>query len=167
MLLYKDLKDDFRYKTNNNYVLLFEELVDEDDNADGYAVNIISPRPNNVEDSCSYVQNQEELDSLLKKIGENVHFAEAPQESLGISDKPLIDTTQRFFDPVNNPEHYATGKIQCIDAMIEAFGKEAVITFCKLNAFKYIWRAEKKNKLQDIEKANWYISKYIELSRDI
>lgn len=166
MLLYKDLKDDFRYKTNNNYVLLFEELVDEDDNTDGYAVNIISPRPE-TENSCSYIQNQEELDSLLKKLEGNECFSETPKESLDISDKPLIDTTQRFFDPVNNPEHYATGKIQCIDAMIEAFGKEAVITFCKLNAFKYIWRAEKKNKLQDIEKANWYISKYIELSRDL
>lgn len=167
MLLYKDLKDDFRYKTNNNYVLLFEELVDEDDNADGYAVNIISPRPNNVEDSCVYVQNQEELDSLLKNLEGNVSLLEVSQEPIDIFDESLSENTQTPFDPVNSPEHYTSGKIQCIDAMIEAFGKEAVITFCKLNAFKYIWRAEKKNKLQDIEKANWYINKYIELSKDI
>lgn len=165
MLLYTDLKDDFRYMTNNNCMLLFEELVDEDDNTDGYSVTLVSPRHSS--EGYSYVQNQDDLNSLLKKVEENECFSEAPQEPLDISDKPLIDTTQRFFDPVNNPEHYASGKIQCIDAMIEAFGKEAVITFCKLNAFKYIWRSEKKNKLQDIEKANWYISRYIELSKDL
>lgn len=165
MLSYIELEDDFRYMTSNGCVLLFEALSDEDDNSDGYSVTIVSPRGGSEE--YSYVQNQDDLNSLLKKVGGDECFSEAPQESLDIPDKPLIDTTQRFFDPVNNPEHYASGKIQCIDAMIEAFGKEAVITFCKLNAFKYIWRSEKKNKLQDIEKANWYISRYIELSKDL
>ena len=30
---------------------------------------------------------------------------------------------------VNHPTHYNEGKIECIDAMVEAFGKEAVQDF--------------------------------------
>ena len=67
-------------------------------------------------------------------------------------------------DNVNHPQHYTKGSIECIDAMISAFGKEEVKIFCKLNAFKYIWRAENKNGEEDIEKAQWYINKFVELN---
>lgn len=67
-------------------------------------------------------------------------------------------------DNVNHPSHYSGGGIECIDAMVSAFGVEAVKTFCKLNAFKYLWRAERKNGDEDINKANWYINKYKELT---
>ena len=41
------------------------------------------------------------------------------------------------YDPVNKPEHYANTKVECIDAMIELYGVEAVKSFCLCNAFKY------------------------------
>ena len=66
--------------------------------------------------------------------------------------------------PVNHPSHYNQGGIECIDAMVAAFGKEATAIFCKLNAFKYVWRADHKNGIQDIEKTMWYLDKYRELS---
>lgn len=66
-------------------------------------------------------------------------------------------------NPVTHPSHYTQGNIQCIDAMESAFGKKAVATWCKLNAFKYIWREQHKNGLQDINKAIWYLNKYKEL----
>lgn len=65
--------------------------------------------------------------------------------------------------PVIHPSHYTQGNIQCIDAMVAAFGKEAVATWCKLNAFKYIWREQHKNGLEDMDKATWYLNKYSEL----
>lgn len=37
---------------------------------------------------------------------------------------------------VNSPAHYSQGNIECIDAMISAYGVEEVRTFCKINAFK-------------------------------
>lgn len=67
-------------------------------------------------------------------------------------------------DGVNHPSHYNQGGIECIDAMVAAFGKEAVATFCHINAFKYLWRTEHKNGLQDIDKAIWYLNKYKELT---
>lgn len=65
---------------------------------------------------------------------------------------------------VNHPAHYNDGRIECIDAMIDAFGNNEVMSFCKINAFKYIWRAEHKGGVKDIKKAAWYLNKYIELA---
>jgi len=76
---------------------------------------------------------------------------------------PSIVTKGISDNPVTHPSHYTQGNIQCIDAMESAFGKEAVATWCKLNSFKYIWREEHKNGLQDIDKAIWYLNKYKEL----
>lgn len=64
-------------------------------------------------------------------------------------------------DNVNHPSHY-TGRYECIDVMQDVFGDEATNDFCLCNAFKYIWRARKKNGLEDVKKAVWYLNKYIE-----
>ena len=66
-------------------------------------------------------------------------------------------------DPVNSPKHYTSGNVECIDAMIEVYGVEAVKHFCLCNAFKYHWRHELKNGQEDIQKATWYMDKYREL----
>ena len=70
-------------------------------------------------------------------------------------------------EEINHPSRYAGGKYECIDIMLDVFGKEAVKDFCKLNAFKYIWREQHKNGVEDIKKAVWFLNKYIELSEDI
>lgn len=68
-------------------------------------------------------------------------------------------------DNVNHPSHYTHGSIECIDAMVAAFGKKEVTNYCKINAFKYLWRADLKGKtLEDLKKAQWYLLKAIELS---
>lgn len=56
-----------------------------------------------------------------------------------------------------NPSHYTDRGIEHIDAMRAAFGDQAVETFCKLNAFKYLWRSERKNGVEDLQKASWYL----------
>jgi hypothetical protein len=43
------------------------------------------------------------------------------------------------------------------------FGKVAVKRFCLLNAFKYIWRCGRKNGVEDVKKAIWYLNKWVEL----
>ena len=68
---------------------------------------------------------------------------------------------------VNHPSHYQGNGIECIDAMEAAFGREEVASFCKLNAFKYIWRSLKKEKqVEDKKKAIWYLSKYLDVIKD-
>ena len=66
-------------------------------------------------------------------------------------------------EEINHPDRYAGGKFECIDVMLDVFGADAVKHFCILNAFKYVWRFEHKNGVEDIKKAVWYLNKYIEL----
>ena len=61
-------------------------------------------------------------------------------------------------DTVNHPAHYTTGcGFECIEMMEIVFGKEAVIDYCVVNAFKFIWRHKQKNGTEDIAKAEWYL----------
>ena len=68
-----------------------------------------------------------------------------------------------MIDNVNHPKHYETGKFECIDVMVETQGVEAVKNFCLCNAFKYVYRTRRKNGLEDVKKAIWYLTKYVEL----
>lgn len=67
-------------------------------------------------------------------------------------------------DNVNHPSHYETGKFECIEVMQEIFGVDAVRDFCKCNAFKYVYRMDRKNGTEDVKKASWYLNKYLELT---
>ena len=68
-------------------------------------------------------------------------------------------------DNVSHPTHYEVGKYECIDVMTEVFGVETVTHFCQCNAFKYIWRMNRKNGVEDAEKAVWYLKRYIKLEK--
>jgi len=67
------------------------------------------------------------------------------------------------FDAVERPQHYASTSIECIDAMRETQGDEAVKAYCVCNAFKYLWRHNRKNGDEDIKKASWYLNKAVEI----
>lgn len=67
-------------------------------------------------------------------------------------------------DPVNHPNHYTQGTIECIDAIQASMTFESFCGFLKGNAQKYLWRYENKGKaIEDLQKAQWYISKLIEV----
>lgn len=67
-------------------------------------------------------------------------------------------------DKVNHPSHYCReGSMECIEEMLLLFGKEEVKSFCKLNAWKYRYRAADKNGAEDLAKSDWYLRKYKEL----
>ena len=60
-------------------------------------------------------------------------------------------------DMVNSPSHYADSEIESIDAMVAAFGPEAVQIYCRCASFKYQWRAGKKfDAVEDLKKSIWY-----------
>lgn len=70
-------------------------------------------------------------------------------------------------DNVNHPNHYTNRQHECIDEMVSIFGIRDVIAFCKCNARKYRYRADSKGKHdEDMEKADWYISKAMELQKN-
>lgn len=70
-------------------------------------------------------------------------------------------------DPVNRPEHYNLGGIECIEAIEASLSAEAFQGYLKGNAMKYLWRWDKKNQephlqVQDLNKANWYLQRLTE-----
>ncbi len=64
-----------------------------------------------------------------------------------------------YNDPVNHPAHYTSGSVECIDAMVSAFGAAQVAVYAKIA----LWRADHKGGTEDMEKARWYINKYLDL----
>ena len=86
------------------------------------------------------------------------------QEDVAVSET-ITDTEnnvpKQVDDPVNHPTHYTNGKYECLDVMEDVFGREAVMNFCLLNTFKYVWRHSKKNGKEDLEKAAFYLNRAI------
>ena len=70
-------------------------------------------------------------------------------------DRPAVE----MVDMINHPKHYTKGGLECIDVMRAVFGDEEVKSFCKLNAFKYLWRDGSKGEDKQLEKALDYITK--------
>ena len=63
------------------------------------------------------------------------------------------------YDSVHRPSHYQ-GKVECIDAIESAVeGLEGIEAVCTANVIKYVYRWKKKNGLEDLEKAMWYLIK--------
>lgn len=68
-------------------------------------------------------------------------------------------------DLVNHPEHYkAKNGLEAID-MIAAFteGLQGMEAVCTANALKYLCRWHKKNGVEDLKKAKWYIDYLINM----
>ena len=64
-------------------------------------------------------------------------------------------------DVVNKPEHYQ-GRVECIEAIEAATaGLEGIEAVCTANVLKYAWRWKKKNGVQDLRKARWYLDRLI------
>ena len=71
---------------------------------------------------------------------------------------------------VVHPRHYnRPGAFECIDEMVIIFGYDATIDFCRLNAWKYRYRAglkENTSAEEDMQKSDYYVKKVKELIKD-
>ena len=66
-------------------------------------------------------------------------------------------------DPINHPPHYNQGGVECISAIAAATtGLDGLSAVCAGNVIKYVWRFKKKNGVEDLRKAAWYLQKLIE-----
>ena len=113
--------------------------------------------------NCVHIKNLSS-EYPCSECDENLDKFQLRQTPLEQPTKPPMPPVNPPKDEINHPDRYAGGKFECIDVMADVFGEEAVKHFCLLNAFKYIWRQEKKGGVEDVKKAVWYLNKYIELS---
>ncbi len=59
-------------------------------------------------------------------------------------------------DYVNHPPHYTMGKIEVIDAF-----EDWKLGFHEANIVKYVARHTRKNGVEDLRKARWYLDQLI------
>ena len=66
-----------------------------------------------------------------------------------------------------NPSHYTQGKYETIDIILDRVenlpGNQSTLVG---NIIKYLWRYDKKNGVEDLNKSKWYLDKLIEVVDD-
>lgn len=80
-----------------------------------------------------------------------------------LNDDKTSMMTKEARDMVNNPKHYNTGEIECIDAIDSMLTSEEFIGYLRGNSLKYRWRFRYKNGTEDLKKAEWYEKRLLEL----
>jgi hypothetical protein len=110
---------------------------------------------------CADRKPSEELDYINHKLtmGEVIdkEIAEHPEELASLKEALFPDE-----DPVNHPNHYVQDGIETID-VIKAWtkGLDGIIATDTGNVIKYISRWNKKNGIEDLRKAQWYLNHLI------
>lgn len=107
-------------------------------------------------DNNGPIQFEEQKNDTLHEAYDKAVAAEVKHALEGGEDTRL----RTHKEQVNHPDHYNDYDVEVIEMMERVFGHEAVINFCRLNAFKYRMRAGHKdgNSLeQDLKKERWYL----------
>ena len=65
-------------------------------------------------------------------------------------------------DNVNNPAHYGTGSIECIEYIKDFLTDEELIGYYRGHVAKYLHRWRYKNGVEDLKKARWYLEALIQ-----
>ena len=103
--------------------------------------------------------HDEFLSEQMKKGAEEVMtdglFTKFAGEKDFFSDEPKSDS-------VNSPPHYNQYDIECIDA-IQAATANGFQFYLQGNILKYLWRYNYKNGIEDLNKAQWYLNKLLEV----
>ena len=104
---------------------------------------------------CSYIGPKHE--NSCKKCNDTL------QRMGGFADLFGKGEENKMTDNVNNPSHYASGGIECIEAIKASMTREAFLGYLKGNIQKYVWRYEKKiNPVEDLKKARWYMNRLVD-----
>ena len=114
-----------------------------------------------MEDTMKEYEKLNQTGGLTGSVGFSSTILEQQKTSKKVPSSGLSSVS----DPVYSPQHYTSIKgVECLD--IIAFLK---MSFNRGSAFKYLWRAGRKDPkkyLEDLNKARFYLSREIEeLSR--
>lgn len=165
--LYKIHKthDHVKYKLPVEYR---EEIVRCRDCKHGYKNVCERPIWDDGERACAPIEPDgfcawgEELDKVAENFKETVELMDGLGNVVYSYDRDL----GKGFDPVECPEHYCSGTLECIDWIRAMLTEEEFKGYLKGNALKYIWRYDQKDKenpKQDLKKAVWYLNKLCEV----
>lgn len=110
-------------------------------------------------------ENVEDLDESVEEIRDASEYY-MPNHEFDIKyvEKYLKHNKQKE-DIVNHPSHYQSNQGLEVIQVIEAFteGQEGIEAVCTANVLKYVCRWKKKNGIEDLKKAEWYLKKLIDI----
>lgn len=93
-----------------------------------------------------------------KLTGEAVMLSLASdQEQITLEPETNTEELPDDFDPVDKPEGYNQGDVECVDALIAALSEEEFRGACKAQALQYVWRERLKGGDQDLKKSIWWL----------
>jgi hypothetical protein len=81
----------------------------------------------------------------------------------------IDDATPQEWDAlrnqINNPQHYRSGGMECIDVIEAQLSDEEFVGYLRGNAIKYQWRMMKKHErpLRDAGKLQFYVNRLLEV----
>lgn len=81
-----------------------------------------------------------------------------------------MSNQEEKYEYVNHPKHYNNYDVEVIEMMERIYGKDAVMLWCEMTAFKYRMRAGTKPNVSwevDIEKETWCLDKKKELKKTL
>lgn len=70
-------------------------------------------------------------------------------------------SSEKRNDAVTWPAHYTSGKFQVNDIIRDQLTPEERRGYLKGQVLKYIFRERKKNGLEDLRKAQWYLNQLV------
>lgn len=114
-------------------------------------------------DFCPYISSLEIKERVTRDSNQfNCPFF-VPLKTKG---EPVSDTAPTYTPPasvksdnVNHPDHYTTGKYECIDYIEDKLTDDEFRGYIKGNVLKYLTRERHKNGNEDILKAQFYLNR--------
>lgn len=122
----------------------------------GFTVGLVTRIGVDLCQNCADIYDKitkEQQQFVINDSNPNQQLADPYKKVFGLKDN----------DPVNHPAHYTKGKIEVID-----FIEDQDLPYHLSSAIKYICRCKYKGKeKEDLEKAIWYIKRYIEVFKKL
>ena len=103
----------------------------------------------------------------FKEVRDNLRESQLEQSIMDVYATKINSLPEDVkVDMVNHPQHYRTGKIECIDcisAVVSMYDGEQAYDVGQV--VKYLYRAPtKQNFMQDLKKAQWYLNRLIKIA---
>ena len=89
----------------------------------------------------------------MKRIAQTVFLI-----AVGARTELMAEPDPDEVDLIGNPPHYGEGDIECIDYMQDNMEPTMFWGYLEGNVKKYLHRYRHKNGLEDLKKAQWYLT---------
>ena len=108
--------------------------------------------------------DQESLNALDTKMETDILEPDKPYNH---QTEHIANVANQIKDNVNNPSHYNSGSVECIDAIEAMLTTDEYIGYLRGNSMKYRWRMRYKGKpIEDLQKAEWYENRLLNFLKE-